>query len=587
MRRLFVAATLAALALLLTLDAGGRANRTVALTVRVSHTFGDAPLRPGAGPYLTRSGQDVTVTRLAYLISNVALIRPDGTKIPLPLPDRAAYLNPFEGRTRFSLSGVPAGRYAGLSFQVGLPPSLNHASPSHYPSGHPLNPLVNGLHWGWQGGYVFLAMEGGYTRPGGERGGYSYHLGTDRLRMTVTRRFPLTLDSDRRLDLRFDTATLLPKRISDKDGTDSTHSRPGDGVAERLADRVTRAFTVRGVERDASSRAAPPALAIVHSSTTPYPFHVPEGFPQPSLPPDNPLTLQGVALGKKLFSEKRLSGNDTQSCADCHRAEYAFSDGGNALSRGIDGKTGDRNAMPLFNLAWSSGAYTWDGGKRRLRDQALAPIQNEREMRQSLPETVAKLKEDPAYPRLFAQAFGNSEITSERIGRAIEQYLLTLVAADSRFDRAMRGEATLTDQEKRGLLLFLTEYDPSRGQFGGDCFHCHGGSLFTDYRFHDDGLEAVYRDPGRYLITHDETDRGKFKTPSLRNVELTAPYMHDGRFRTLEEVVAHYCGGVHRSDNLDPNLAKHPDGGIPLPAEDQKALVAFLKTLTEERLRRK
>lgn len=569
--------------------------RTVRLTVRIRHSFAGAPLRLGGTVYRTPAGDSVTVTRLAYLISGIALLRSDGTAVPLGGPGYAAYINPAEGRDTFTLpTGAPAGHWAGLRFHIGLPPAINHASPAGYPAGHPLNPLTSGLHWGWQGGYIFLALEGGCLRPDGVHSGYSYHLATDRHRMTVMLRRPLDLRSDTTLVLGFDVAKTFGGsgagpllRPREADGSNSTHSRPGDPLPGRIAAEVERAFTMVGAARGVA--AMPPAAAssggaaAAAARTTPYRFVAPAGFPQPALPADNPLTAEGVALGRRLFSEKRLSGDDTQACASCHRQEAAFSDGGRALSRGIDGRTGMRNAMPLFNLAWSAGAYTWDGGKTRLRDQVLAPIQNAREMHESLPRAVAKLKADPEYPRLFFRAFGTAEVTPERIGLAVEQYLLTLVSADSKFDRALRGDAQFTDQEKRGLLLFLTEYDPSRGQTGGDCFHCHGGSLFTDYRFHNNGLEAVYQDPGRYLITHDEADRGKFKTPSLRNVALTAPYMHDGRFPTLEEVVAHYCGGVRRSATLDPNLAKHPDGGISLTSEDQAALVAFLKTLTDAR----
>ena len=172
----------------------------------------------------------------------------------------------------------------------------------------------------------------------------------------------------------------------------------------------------------------------------------------------------------------------------------------------------------------------------------------------------------------------------DRIGRALEQFLLTLVSADSKFDRAMRGELELTELESRGLELFNSEFDPRQRQFGADCFHCHGGALFSDFAAKNNGLDLVSADEGRAAITGKSSDRGKFKTPSLRNVALTAPYMHDGRFETLEEVIAHYVSGVARPDQLDPNLAKHPGPGVPLGSDDQRALVAFLKTLTDPTL---
>jgi cytochrome c peroxidase len=312
---------------------------------------------------------------------------------------------------------------------------------------------------------------------------------------------------------------------------------------------------------------------------TPRAFAVPAGFPPPELPADNPLTEEGIELGRRLFGDRRLSARDTQSCATCHRAELAFSDG-RALSTGADGKTGTRNSMPLFNLAWSP-SYAWDGSKPRLRDQALAALTSAVEMHGEPKMVEATLGRDPRVRADFAAAFGTPEVTLERIGRALEQFMLTLVAADSKFDRALRGEAELSADEKRGFELFSTEFDPARGKRGADCFHCHGGALFTDFGFRDNGLGATHGDAARAGVTGRATDAGKFKTPSLRNVALTAPYMHDGRLGTLEEVVAHYDHGVSRSATLDPNLAKHPDAGLQLTTDEQRALVAFLRTLTD------
>lgn len=173
----------------------------------------------------------------------------------------------------------------------------------------------------------------------------------------------------------------------------------------------------------------------------------------------------------------------------------------------------------------------------------------------------------------------------DQICLALEQYLLTLASADSRFDHAAQGDpaAEFTPEEKRGMTLFLTEYDPARGQFGADCFHCHGGALFSDFGYHDNGLVPRASDGGRAEATGNAFDKGKFKTPSLRNCAVTAPYMHDGRFTTLAEVIAHYSDHVARTANLDPNLAKHPAAGMRLSAADQSALVAFLGTLTDAR----
>jgi cytochrome c peroxidase len=258
--------------------------------------------------------------------------------------------------------------------------------------------------------------------------------------------------------------------------------------------------------------------------------------------------------------------------------------------------------MPLLTLAWKR-EFFWDGRAKSLREQVLQPIQNPIEMHESLTNLVAKLTASgragsplPAdgahgvtrptdgtsnYPALFTAAFGSPEITSEKIALALENYLLTLTSFDAKFDRVLRGEEKFTPEEQRGFQLFSTEYDPRRGQFGADCFHCHGGPLFQSQGFANNGLDSTFTDVGREKVTGKAADAGKFAVPSLRNVALTAPYMHDGRFKTLDEVIEHYATGVKRSATLDPNLAKHPDGGVPLNADDQRALVAFLQTLTD------
>ena len=222
-------------------------------------------------------------------------------------------------------------------------------------------------------------------------------------------------------------------------------------------------------------------------------------------------------------------------------------------------------------------------GKDQMRDQALAAMINPIEMHADAPAVAARLAQFDHIRADFAAAFGTPEITPERITLALEQFLLTQISADSKFDRSRRGAATLTADEQRGLELFLTEYDPARGKFGADCFHCHGGPLFSDFAYKNNGLLVRGSDFGREKVTASADDAGKFKTPSLRNVAVTGPYMHDGRFRTLEEVVAHYDHGVVRSPTLDPNIAKHPDEGLKLSRDDQRALVAFLRTLTDPR----
>ena len=551
------------------------------LTLQFNPRWQGAALAVPSAPLTNAAGQTLRITRLAALVSGVTLWRSDGVQVRLE--GQQGFLDAASGRLAVTFTAVPAGDYRGLEFQLGVPEAVNHGDPGRWPAGHPLNPLVNGLHWGWQGGYVFLALEGRWreTADGAAERGFSYHLATDARRMSLRFAANFRVEQATVVALALDLSRVLAAgKLVAGDGSETTHSAPDDALAARLATAVERAFfwleaTPGGSEVMAEAKVAAPKRVAVG---TPRAFIVPAGFPQPALPADNPLTAEGVILGGRLFYDPRLSAYGEQSCASCHRPDRAFSDSV-AFSRGALGRPGTRNAQPLVNLAWSP-AYAWDGSQPRIRDQSLAAMTNPVEMAASLPAVVALLAEDGEVTADFRAAFGTPEVTAERIGLALEQYLLTQVSADSKLDRALRGEGELTAAEKRGFELFLTEYDPARGRRGADCFHCHGGPLFSDYAYKNNGLEAVASDGGRAKVTGRAWDAGKFKTPSLRNVALTAPYMHDGRFATLEDVVAHYDHGVKRSAGLDPNLAKHPDEGMALSAADQAALVAFLKTLT-------
>jgi len=529
------------------------------------------------------AAQEVSITRLDFLLSDFALHRSGGTW--LQTTNWQACIKLGENLSNAMVDGLPPGNYDRIRFHVGLTPALNHSDPALYPPGHPLNPILNGLHWGWAGGYVFFALEGLWRDGRGQWRGYSYHLGNDPQLMTVELPVALELGADKSLVLTLDLDGLFPRKLGEDNA--STHSRKGDELASSLRAAVEKAFSVAEAGTasplpSASQSRIEPAQPPV--ATHPYRFTFSMRFPRPDLPLDNPLTQEGVELGRRLFFEKMLSVNNSQSCASCHQPANAFSDGGKRFSIGAEGATGTRNAMMLFNLAWKR-SFFWDGRAATLRQQVLMPIQNPVEMHQSLDKVIAKLAATPDYPALFASAFGGPEITTNRVALALEQFVLTRISCDSKLDRALQGSEELTDEEKRGFELFMTEYDPRRGLRGADCFHCHGGPLFQSQGFANNGLDAVFADAGRGAVTGREWDKGRFAVPSLRNVELTGPYMHDGRFKTLEEVVAHYCTGVKRSATLDPNLAKHPDGGVPLTEPEQKALVAFLKTLTEESLR--
>ncbi len=525
-------------------------------------------------------GRTLSVTRCDLLLSGAALRREDGTWVG---PGNwSAYISGRAGRTRFSLTGVPAGRYAGLRFTVGLPEDINLGDPARWPADHPLNPSVNGMHWGWQGGYVFAAIEGLWKAPGAPVGGYSLHLAHSENLAVVE--LPLTLDlsRDQTLRISLDLATAM-EGITLTPESSATHSRGGDPLAAALRAGLSRAFRPEGVSPTPTrAQAARQAKAIISPTATPFRFTYPASFPPPSLPADNPITDEGVALGARLFHDHRLSGNGRQACVTCHRPPAGLSDR-RRFSIGAFGDMGERQSMPLTNLAWKS-SFFWDGRAPTLRRQVLMPIEDKAEMHASLPDVVRLLQEDPEYREKFDAAFGSRKIDEDRIARALEQFLLTLVADDSKFDRVMKGTEEFDEKEALGFRLFNTEYDPALGQRGADCFHCHGGPLFRSTTFANNGLDGPSpTDEGLGRTTGLAGDRGKFSVPSLRNVGLTAPYMHDGRFDTLEEVVEHYDHGLKRSPTLDPNLAKHPDGGLRLTADEKAALVAFMETLTSGR----
>lgn len=303
-------------------------------------------------------------------------------------------------------------------------------------------------------------------------------------------------------------------------------------------------------------------------------------LPVPPMPADNPLTEEGIALGKKLFYDRRLSENNTVSCGSCHKPSAAFSDNA-VLSTGTQGQVGERNAMPLFNLAWNiNGKFNWDGSANSIENQILIPVTHPLEMNNTWPNVEATLQNDANYPTLFEQAFGQRNIDSTMITKAIAQFLRTLVSGNSKFDKHLLGEATLTAQELNGLNVFMDEKQ-------GDCFHCHGNPnnpLWTNNNFHNNGLDAVFEDRGLGLITGDPAQFGWFKSPSLRNLAYTAPYMHDGRFATLDEVIDHYSEGLVFSETIDPLMKSVDQGGVQLNENQKADLKAFLLSLSDPSL---
>jgi len=308
----------------------------------------------------------------------------------------------------------------------------------------------------------------------------------------------------------------------------------------------------------------------------------PRWMPRAPVNLETPLTEEGIALGRMLFYDPILSRDSTLACAGCHKQELAFTDG-RAFSPGIRGELGKRSAMSLANLIYNFQGMFWDGRSPNLEDQVHYPVLDHFEMDDTWDNIELKLRRNKSYPQLFLSAFGiykKSLITRELVIKAIVQFERTLISANSRYDRLIWGKEDFpTDEEQRGLELFFFEYAQNLDHPG--CSHCHFNPLFTDNNFHNNGIDSVpalsaFKDLGRFLATENISDLGRFRTPSLRNIELTAPYMHDGRFRTLEEVLDSYSKGGHGVSNEDPNIRK-----FTLKEQDKKDLISFLKMLTD------
>ena len=308
-------------------------------------------------------------------------------------------------------------------------------------------------------------------------------------------------------------------------------------------------------------------------------FEVPVFMPQVPQPEDNLATEAGIALGRKLFFDPILSKDSTISCASCHLPEKAFTDG-LAFSRGINGQQTPRSSMSLVNIAYQS-TFFWDGRSGSLEDQGLHPIEDPIEMDNTWEEVERRLQRNSSYQAAFRAAFGiekSNEITRDLTTKAIAQFERTILSYDSEYDRvtfALQG--FYSDLEEDGRLLFFTE--PSRDHPG--CSHCHNAPLFGDERFMNNGLDSAetldeFADPGRGRVTGMRIDNGKFRAPSLRNIALTAPYMHDGRFETLDQVLDHYVSGGHYSPSRDPQILS-----FRLSEYERQALLAFLETLTD------
>jgi cytochrome c peroxidase len=307
-------------------------------------------------------------------------------------------------------------------------------------------------------------------------------------------------------------------------------------------------------------------------------------FPKPNLPTNNPLTKDGVRLGKLLFYDTILSINNTISCASCHIQQFAFTDTAK-LSLGALGNKGNRHSMTIFNLAWNTNKFFWDGRALTLHDQALFPIEDPLELAIHLQPLEEKLNKNDFYKSQFKKAFNTDKINITDVAKALEQFMLTLVSNQSKYDDYLNGKTNLTEKEERGRFLFFTPYNPyNLLASGANCASCHTGHNFSNNEYANNGIDTDNSliDFGVYTFSGIERDKGKFKVPSLRNVAISAPYMHDGRFKTLDEVIQHY-NHVKGSMFLDSKLQPQIEKGLQLSNEDKQALIAFLNTLTDQK----
>lgn len=348
-----------------------------------------------------------------------------------------------------------------------------------------------------------------------------------------------------------------------------------------------------------SCKKNPPPEWIPTFEPTPYEIEIPFGFPRKlNIPADNPMTVEGVELGRYLFYDGRVSGRDhpdsLMSCGTCHLQENSFEVGidhpkyQGGITFGVTGIETPHVMLPLINLVWNHSGYLWNGYvnennpnplHRNIEALTLMSILAPHEMNSDTNRAKELIQNTTGYPELFEKAFGTPEVTVDRMGKAISQFIRTLISSNSRFDKYMRGEVQLTPSELNGFVLFTTEE-------GADCFHCHGGygnPLFTTHLYYNNGKDSIFNDTrDRYAITGDPMDHGAYKAPTLRNIELTAPYMHDGRFKDLDEVIDFYSHHLINTPYIDPLMHHVANEGVQLTNKEKEDLKAFIRTLRDD-----
>jgi cytochrome c peroxidase len=630
---------------------------------------GEQPVRCGrALPGLGVNGRATTLKDLRFYVHDVRLIDRAGKQVALELLDDGEFQAQNVGKLDFEdqsgacangtlstnavLRGkAPSGDYRGLSFRVGVPHELNHENPLKIEK--PLG-MAGGLWWGWQLGHIFFKLELAMAESPDDRANtFPVHLGAEECvgnlkAYTCDREnVPLVVLDDfapRRDKVVLDLAALLAESTlanrplapskaeeDDKPVTAGCAGAKNDPDCEPLftalglelaSGDVSRmaqsAFVVRAREADDPGTVYPedagaPEQDEIDAGPSDYVLDVPEelGFPQPRIPADNPLTVAKVELGRHLFYDKRLSGNQTQSCASCHQQERAFTDG-LALGLGSTGVENTRGSMSLANVVYAP-TLTWARPDIvDLETQALVPMFGKEPVELGLADNgedlIARLREVSQYKELFPAAFpGTSDpFTVANVVKAITSFERTLISANSPYDQFLRGDLdAISDSAKHGAELF---FDPGNGFDAFECFHCHGGATFTDQfndsrmaviggqLFHNNGLynlDAYGSYPegnqGVYERSKENPDRGRFKAPTLRNIAMTAPYMHDGSIATLEDVVAHYARGGRKIESgplAGDGKASHAKDvlvhGFSATEQERADLIAFLESLTDE-----
>lgn len=605
--------------------------------------------------------RDASLRDLRFFVHDVQLIDDRGKRVPVALPDDGLWqyqnvtLIDLEDATGDCQNGspetnalvlgkVPEGKYTGVFFRIGVPAPLSHGDPASY------RPPLYGsaMHWGWTLGYKFFRLELDLQASETESASsYEVHVGADTCsthngQINCAREniaaVELAAFDNERDKIVLDLAALLSGSQLAERPDDENVPGCASKIADRDCDPVFEAFgldakngkpegtqsifSAQAREPGDLTRDAPDDSIVVEgddagasddadAAAATYKLELPPGFPEPFLPDTNPLTAEKIELGRHLFYDKRLSANQTQACASCHRQELAFTDG-RAVGLGSTGESHTRGAMSLANLVYAT-SFTWSNPLvADLEIQSQVPLFGDHPVELGLAgkeeELAERLRSDPTYQELFGAAFPGVDDPYNKlfIARAIASFERTLLSGNSAYDRYKQGdESALSASAERGEALF---FDATLGERSFECFHCHGAPTFADQLthanqpsgevpYHNTGLYNldVYgsypkENPGIFEFTGRDPDRGRFKAPTLRNIAVTAPYMHDGSIATLEDVVAHYARGGRNVESgpnmgdgkLNRNKSSFIHGFSGASAQDRADLIELLKSLTDE-----